>query len=311
MIWKALLLIVLVVMALALWVYWQYKRMTKSFPRPEFRPAKQRPSPREWGTSECHISWLGHSTLLCSLGNVLFMTDPVFSPKVGVRLGPLIIGPRRYSEPGLALSDIPTPDVVLMSHAHLDHFDIPSLRKVLHPEAIVVTPKGTGRLVRRVHSGKICELSVGESVRLENGMTVESVPVRHWGNRFPWNRSYGYCGYLVEKDGARIFFAGDTAHVTHFADLRQHGTIDVACIPIGAYAPETFQGAHCTPEQAWDMFLQTGAKFLVPIHWGTFVLSQEPIDEPLHRLEQAAGSERRRIVIRQIGEEFAFASERS
>ncbi len=154
----------------------------------------------------------------------------------------------------------------------------------------MITAGGTSKLLRHMPFGEVTELQGEESVTLSDlGMRVQAVPVRHWGNRFPWNTGYGYTGYLIEKNGVRLFFPGDTAYTPEFVKLRKRGKIDLAFMPIGAYSPDSFQRNHCTPEQAWKMFLDTGARWLMPIHYDTFVLSQEPVKEPLTRLLAAAG----------------------
>jgi L-ascorbate metabolism protein UlaG (beta-lactamase superfamily) len=133
------------------------------------------------------------------------------------------------------------------------------------------------------------------------------VPVRHWGQRFPWNKGYGWTGYLIERRGVRLFFPGDTAYTPTFKRLPEEtGPIDVTFMPIGAYSPDAFLRNHCTPEQAWAMYKDTGARWLVPIHWDTFVLSHEPVAEPMERLLDAAGEEEDRIVVRQHGETFVL-----
>jgi L-ascorbate metabolism protein UlaG (beta-lactamase superfamily) len=236
------------------------------------------------------------------------MTDPVLGKRVGVHLGmgEWQIGPSRHTEPALLLQDLKRVDLILLSHAHFDHFDLPSLKKLARPETWVITAKGTSHLLRNLPFGRVIELGGEEEAEIiELGIRVRAVPVEHWGNRFPWNKDYGYTGYLVEKKGTRLFYAGDTAYTPTFRKLRELGEIDLAFIPIGAYQP--YLRTHCTPEQAWSMFVDTGAKWLVPIHWDTFVLSYEPVDEPIRRLREAAGAEAGRIVLSRHGEVFRFA----
>ncbi|MDP9727524.1 MULTISPECIES: MBL fold metallo-hydrolase [Alicyclobacillus] len=298
--------IFIVALLLVSWIFWQYISWRRRLPSPDYRNLDKSPQPELWNHT-AHLAWLGHSTLLLRLHKSTILTDPVLYERVGVRIGPWVIGPKRYTPLALPLSRLPKPDLVLLSHAHLDHWDVRSLRAVLSPDTTVVVPQGTAQLIRRIGKGKVIELAVQETVSLEEGLQITAIPVKHWGNRYPWNRHYGFCGYLIRLKDRSVFFAGDTAHVSTFSALRDVGELDVACIPIGAYNPAHFQGAHCTPEQAWDMFLQTGARYMVPIHWGTFVLSQEPVDEPMTRLLQEAGSEEGRIVIRNIGEEFSWS----
>ncbi|GGJ05480.1 Tat pathway signal protein [Alicyclobacillus cellulosilyticus] len=295
--------------ALALRVYLQYRAWQRRFPKPPRLPIAGRPDVEAWGDG-CYFTWIGHSTVLMQLFGVRILTDPVFSAQVGVRLGPLCVGPRRFTDPALTADDLAgRVDVVLLSHAHLDHLDMPSLRRLADRRVTVVTAAGTARLLRRLPFAAVHELAPGQALTLPGGVRVTAVPVRHWGARFPWNRHYGWNGYLIEKESphgrpVRILFAGDTAYTDAFATVATPLPPDVVCMPIGAYAPDAFQRAHCTPEQAWRMFLDTQGEWLIPMHWRTFVLSQEPVEEPLSRLLAAAGHEAGRIVIRCQGETF-------
>ncbi|MGB8954555.1 MAG: MBL fold metallo-hydrolase [Tumebacillaceae bacterium] len=293
------------VLLLAGWFLLMYSRHRKEVPQPPYKNAAGKPSPHLWSKDEVTVAWVGHSTLLIHFFGVKILTDPVFAEKVGVKIaGPWIVGPKRHTAPALTLDEIGEVDVILLSHAHLDHFDLPTLKRLSNPRTEVVTASNTGRLLRRFAFGRVHELGGQERITLGSGVTITAVPVRHWGRRFPWNSDYGWNGYLIEHHGVRMFFAGDTAYTPTFQALREEGEILVAFLPIGAYSPDSYQGAHCTPEQAWQMFLDSGAKWLVPIHWDTFVLSQEPVREPIERLLAAAGDETERIVIREHGDEF-------
>lgn len=268
--------------------------------------------PQSWSDQEVTIGWVGHSTVLINFYGTTILTDPVWSDKAGIHLGfNWTIGPKRHTRPALKMEDLGKVDLIILSHAHLDHFDVPTLKKLVHPETVVITPENTSRLLRSMAFSHVLELSAGQSTNPlpDKDLMVRAIPVRHWGNRYPWNRKYCYQGYLLSKKDTCLFFAGDTAYTPEFARLRQWGKIDVAFIPIGAYEPAQLQRAHCTPEQAWQMFRDMGAEKLVPIHWDTFVLSFEPVDEPLKRLLKAAGKERDRIVIREHGQTCCFTKQ--
>ncbi|ARU62836.1 MBL fold metallo-hydrolase [Tumebacillus avium] len=294
--------------ALAALILLQYSRMRKLHPKPAYKQPQRKPAIAEWSDDHVTVSWIGHSTLYLNVLGKKIITDPVFSEKVGVSLGgPLVIGPKRHTAAALTVEEAGAPDLILLSHAHLDHFDLPTLKRLQNPATSVVTAHNTSRLLKRMSFRRVLELGGRERVELADGLTITAVPVKHWGRRFPWNGDYGWTGYLIEYRGVRLFFAGDTAYTPSFAELRQYGPIDIAFLPIGAYSPDSYQGAHCTPEQAWQMFLDSGAKHLVPIHWDTFVLSHEPVDEPLQRLLQIAGAEASRILIREHGESFTFS----
>jgi L-ascorbate metabolism protein UlaG (beta-lactamase superfamily) len=269
--------------------------------------------PAEWSAEEVTVGWIGHSTVLMNIYGVKVITDPVLGRRVGQHLGigDWQIGPRRHVEPAVTYDDLGQVDVILLSHAHFDHFDIPTLKRLAHPDVLMVVPKNTSKLLKGLPCRRIVELSGEEEVQLgECGLTIKAVPVKHWGNRYPWNVDYGYTGYLIEKRDTRIFFPGDTAYTPDFYRLRERGEIDLCFMPIGAYSPDKYQWAHCTPEQAWQMFLDTGANVLVPIHWDTIKLSQEPLHEPLERLLAASGEQRDRIVITKHGEVYVLVKDK-
>ncbi|SDW20151.1 L-ascorbate metabolism protein UlaG, beta-lactamase superfamily [Alicyclobacillus hesperidum] len=268
--------------------YILYRRTTSTWPKPERRPAGRRPQPEHWGAEGLYATWIGHSTVLMQIDGIRILTDPVFSRRVGVRILGLTFGPKRHVDPALEPSACTPVDVVLLSHAHMDHLDHPSLRKVISTKTVVVTAEGTSWLVRRHHPLRIHELAPSESVVLECGLEIKAQAVKHWGSRYPWNQHMGYQGYVIRRHAWSVFFAGDTAR-TDFTSVRKFEP-QLALIPIGAYAPYPFENAHCTPEQAWDMFVETQAQRLLPIHHDTFVLSQEPVDEPMRRLLAIASS---------------------
>lgn len=255
---------------------------------------------------ETTVVWIGHSTVFINLCGVRILTDPVFSEKVGV---PLIrdwwkIGPRRYTAPAVTLEDLPPIDLILLSHAHLDHLDLWSLRKLASRETEVVMAVGTTGLLRGLHYGAVHELGGEGQLKLNHHISLRPLPVRHWGRRYPWNKNYGWTGFLIEAAGRKLVFAGDTAYTPRFKELASEHPIDLVMMPIGAYSPDSYQRSHCTPEQAWEMFKDAGGTFLLPIHHKTFVLSEEPVDEPLVRLLAAAREEQNRVVVRQQGESF-------
>ncbi|WP_224749724.1 MBL fold metallo-hydrolase [Polycladospora coralii] len=267
--------------------------------------------PQLWSDEEVTVGWIGHSTMYINLFGTKIITDPVLGKRVGEVLFPgLQVGFKRIVAPAIHLSELDKVDLILISHGHFDHLDIPSLKKLAHADTHVVTAPRISHLLNRLWFNSVAELDSEESIQLENGVKITAVPVKHWGNRYPWNRDYGYTGFLIEKNGVRLFFPGDTAYTPDFLKLRRYGEIDIAFMPIGAYYPDSFQSAHCTPEQAWKMFLDTGAKWFIPMHWDTFLLSQEPIAEPLQRLLHAAGSERERIALTEQGKTFQLVQEK-
>lgn len=279
-----------------------YTRLKRRLPRPHFKTPSVKPNLHTIDDTNVQATWIGHSTVLIHWYGLKILTDPVFSKRIGVHLGPVTVGMKRHTAPALSIEEIGPIDVILLSHAHMDHFDHKSLKRLITRDTIVVSAPGTNRLLRRYPSLQTIELHPEDKVTLGNGLEVRAIPVKHWGNRFPWDKNMGYNGYLLKYKGIRMLFAGDTAYTETFTGLADREPIDLAFFPIGAYQPDSFQEAHCTPEQAWTMFKQSGAKRFFPMHWDTFVLSYEPVEEPYDRLIAAAKLERDQIVIKAHGE---------
>ena len=303
-----------IVFSAFLYMYIQYLKYRRQMPKPSYRRPEVRPEIEQWSDDEVHIAWIGHATMLIKIFDVTILTDPIFMHRVGISLLPrVVIGPKRFTAPALHFKEVRNQvDLVLLSHGHLDHFDLPSLRRLARPEADVITAENTSKLLRRMSFGRVHELKVRDTLETDKGVRITAVPARHWGARFPWNRDYRWNGYVIEYRGVRILFTGDTAVTKDYQDLaKTEPGIDVACMPIGAYSPDNFQTAHCTPEQAWQMFRDSGARWLVPMHWGTIVLSVEPIHEPIERLLAAAEKDGQedRVVIREVGGSFRLPLE--
>ena len=252
------------------------------------------------------LAWLGHSTVLIDFFGVTILTDPVLFSRVGIRLLGITIGPKRLTAPALRFHDLPRIDLILLSHAHFDHFDLRTLR-CFDETTRVITARGTSDLLNRIRFSNITELDWGESKTFSTTageMTITAIPVKHWGARTQRDTHRGYNGYLIERRGRRIIFAGDTAMTDSFAALRRHGPIDVAIMPISAYNP--WIQSHSTPEQAVQMANAAGARFIVPVHHQTFRLSLEPFREPIERFEVALSKTPERIALREIGETFVL-----
>lgn len=281
------------------------RRVTDGYFR-SVAPAPYRPNPAQWRDDQLTVAWLGHATLLINFFGVRILTDPALLPRVGVRLGPATLGPKRYVAPALLARDLPPLDIVLLTHAHMDHFDIGTLRK-LPRDVTVVTAKHTADLLAGMRFHDVAEIGWSESRRFETRhgpLTVDAFQVRHWGSRMPRDGPRGYNGYLLERNGCRVCMAGDTAH-TSVAAAGRRGPVDLMAVPIGAYNP--WIASHCTPEQAVDMANQARARFVVPIHHQTFRLSAEPMDEPIQRFVRALAPER--IGLTEIGQTFVVPLE--
>ncbi len=263
-------------------------------------PAPVVPDLSQWDDRGLHAAWLGHSTVLLKVAGKVILTDPIFSKRAGVRLGVCTVGIRRRVEPALAMDALPRPDIIVLSHAHMDHFDIPSLRKLAGPRTTIVTAKNTSDLLRHGRYGRVRELGWDESARF-GPVTCRAFEVNHWGARYGSDTWRGYNGYVIEADGYRVLFAGDTALTGRFRDLRESRRFDLAIMPIGAYNPRIH--LHCSPEQAWRMGNEAGAECFLPVHHQTFALGQEPVGEPIERLYEAAGVHANRIAASRIGEQ--------
>lgn len=267
-----------------------------------------RPEPSLWSDEAITGSCLGHSTVLLNFLGVRVLTDPVFSQRVGPGVTPLVLGPKRYVQPALGPRDFAAPDVIVLSHAHFDHFDVASLRRFSR-DTPIVTARATGDLLRCWRFRNIHELDWGQTLTLTvrgRALTVTAIEVAHWGARMMRDDHRGYNGYVLEREGSAVCFAGDTAYTEAFARLREaragRGPIDLMLMPIGAYDP--WIHAHCSPEQAVAMANAAGATYFVPIHHETFKLSAEPMGEPAERLRAALAAEPERLLAVSVGETF-------
>jgi L-ascorbate metabolism protein UlaG (beta-lactamase superfamily) len=217
------------------------------------------------------------------------------------------LGVKRLVHPAARLPQLPVPDLILLSHAHMDHLDRPSLRKLENRGTTVITAAATSDLLRVKRYRAVHELRWDESVQV-GPARVRAFEVKHWGARTQTDVHRGYNGYLIEAGRYRIVFGGDTAYTDLFRKVRSSKPVDLAIMPIGAYDP--WIHAHCNPEQALAMANQAGAEFVLPVHHRTFKLSNEPYGEPIERLLLASGSAEDRIPVREIGEEFHLIASR-
>jgi L-ascorbate metabolism protein UlaG (beta-lactamase superfamily) len=267
-------------------------------------PANVRPNVSEWSDDGLYAAWLGHSTVLLKLDGFTIITDPVFGERAGLSIGPLTLGIKRIVEPALSLAGLPHIDLILSSHAHMDHLDVPSLRSLENRRTQIVMASSTSDLIRPGRYGKVTELGWGEKAQA-GPATIRALEVNHWGARMRTDTYRGYNGYVVEVGRWRVLFAGDTAMTSLFQEARSSRQIDLAIMPIGAYNPWIHY--HCNPEQAWRMGNDARGEFFLPVHHQTFRLSREPYYEPIERFVNAAGSNPNRVVVREIGQEFHLA----
>jgi L-ascorbate metabolism protein UlaG (beta-lactamase superfamily) len=262
------------------------------------------PRPATWSDNRITLAWLGHSTVLVDFYGIRILTDPALANHVGISYGLGTIGPKRFVAPALTPTQLPPIDVLLLSHAHMDHMDLPSLRLLANAPA-TVTARATCDLVAGTGLNHITELGWGDRMtcRTDRGdLQIEAFEVKHWGQRWPSELPRGYNGYILRREGRAILFGGDTALTPTFGDIRSRGPFEVGIVPIGAYRP--WIRNHCTPEEALSMANAARAKYIVPVHHQTFRLSEEPRNEPIERLTAALAAEPERLALRQIGETF-------
>jgi N-acyl-phosphatidylethanolamine-hydrolysing phospholipase D len=237
-------------------------------------------------TASPGLTWIGHASFLVRMDGATFLTDPMFSR----RASPLAFaGPRRLVPPGVALDALPGVDFALVSHDHYDHLDLPSVRALARRGVRFVVPSGVGEIVRRA-GGEVTELDWWE--RKDMGpVTVHCVPSRHFSGRSLLDRNRRlWAGFVVEGPSRRFYHAGDTAAFDGFSEIgRRLGPIDLAAMPIGAYLPRRMMASvHVTPEEALQGALAARASRIAAMHWGTFDLADEPLDEPPRRFQAAA-----------------------
>jgi L-ascorbate metabolism protein UlaG (beta-lactamase superfamily) len=269
--------------------------------RPVLKP-KLTPSPAQWDGNRITAAWLGHSTVLLNFYGVNILTDPVLCKRVGADTFMGTVGAKRLVAPALKASQLPPIDLVLLSHAHMDHLDPATLRS-LPGSPRAVTARVTTDILGDCKLTTPTELGWGDKalISTRNGdLEVEAFEVNHWGARWKVDRRRGYNGYIVSRGGRKLIFGGDTAWSESFSKLRSKGPFELAIMPIGAYEP--WVCSHCTPEQAVRMANDAGANHFLPVHFKTFAFGREGTREPLERLEVAIESER--IGWRDVGATF-------
>jgi len=233
------------------------------------------------------VTFIGHATLLIQTAAGSILTDPMYSQ----RAGPLnVLGPRRVRQPAVRFDDLPRIATVLLSHNHYDHCDRRTLGRLAERfDPIVVTPLGNAALVRSAGIRRVDELDWWQETNT-SGLPITLTPAHHFSARTPLDRNRAlWGGFMLVAGSARIFFAGDTAYAPFFRDIRQRfGPIDLALLPIGAYEPRWFmQAVHMNPAEAVQAHLDLEASESVGMHFGTFQMTTEGIDEPLRALEDA------------------------
>ncbi len=263
------------------------------------------PTPGLWNPNTITAAWLGHSTVLVNFYGVNILTDPLLGNHAGadVRFG--TIGPKRLVAPALRINQLPAIDLVLISHAHMDHLSSATLR-TFPRSTRAVTARSTADLLSDTRLKNTPELAWGQKttvITAHGDVEVEAFEVKHWGARWRHDQYRGYNGYIVSREGKKIIFGGDTAWTESFRSLRGKGPFELAIMPIGAYQP--WIQSHCTPEQAVQMANDAGANYFLPVHFKTFLFGRERATEPIERLQAAIEPER--IGWQDIGQTFSLS----
>ncbi len=262
------------------------------------RPARIKPDLSNWESHDLAAVWIGHATVLLRISGVTILTDPVLSSRVGIGLGLITGGPKRLVAPALSLRQLPPIDLILVSHAHFDHLDRPTLARL--PKRIpVITSPGNSDLIRDLGFRSITELPLGQSHTF-GPLTITAQKVKHWGARTFFDQHRGFSAFLLEGAGRRVLYGGDTAYQDYFRDI---GKVDLAIVGIGGYDP--YLAAHATPEQALAMADHVDAEFVLPMHHSTFRLSHEPVADPMRRFMAAIGDSSGRVIIREVGGQWS------
>ena len=256
-----------------------------------------------------YVAWIGHATFLIKLGETTIITDPVFSKNAG----PLIFGPKRFTEPALKLNEIPKTDIFLLTHNHYDHQDMTTIRKFPFKDAKVMLPLKLGKYFKKNGFKDVNEMDWYDEIIINDKLKITFLPAVHWSKRSLTDTNKTLWGnFLIEYDGKKILFACDTGVGNIYKDLGiKYGPIDISFINIGAYNSypifpykdkSTF---HTNPEEALGIGKDLRSKKVIGTHWGTFVLSLEPIMEPPIRFKNNAekfGYKKEDAIIFKIGE---------
>ena len=235
---------------------------------------------------ELGITFIGHSSFMIQIAGMNVLVDPVFAK--------WLIVLRRLRHPGVLIEGLPAIDAVLLTHAHMDHLNRPSLRKIVaHTRRltgkapVAIVPWGVEDLIEDLGFSRIISLEWWQTAGL-GGVDVTLTPAKHWGARL-FNDTYrGFGGYVLRGGGHSVYHSGDTAYFSGFGEIGRRLAPEIALLPIGAYSPDNYRTVHTSPEDALQGFLDLGARWMVPMHFGTFRLSAEPVNEPLPRLLAAA-----------------------
>ena len=256
-----------------------------------------------------YVAWIGHATFLIKLGDTTIITDPVFSKNAG----PLIFGPKRFTEPALKLNEIPKTDIFLLTHNHYDHQDMMTIRKFPFKNSKVLLPLKLGKYFTRNGYRDVNEMDWYDEIKIDKNLKITFLPAVHWSKRSLTDTNKSLWGnFLIEYKDIKLLFGCDTGPGNIYKDIgNKYGPIDLTFINIGAYnfypiMPYRDKSVyHTNPEEALEVAKNLKSKKVIGMHWGTFVLSLEPIMEPPVRFKASAekyGFKKEDAVIFKIGE---------
>lgn len=270
---------------------WRWERIGHEVAAVDFPLSDNNPAFLKANRSEPTLTWIGHATFLLQLGGLNILTDPMFSR----RASPFTFaGPERWAPPGLTLAELPRIDVAVISHDHYDHLDAASVQALAEQAGgapLFLVPLGIKAhlLDFGYPADRVRELDWWDEVA-HQGATFAATPVQHFSGRWINDRNATlWAGWMIRAAGKQVYFAGDTGYSPDFKDTQaRYGDVDLALIPIGAYAPRWFmQPVHVNPAEAVQIHQDLRARYSVGMHWGTFNLTDEPMDEPPRALAEA------------------------
>ena len=283
------------------------KKIKTEFPEDHVVPREQVLKNLELNIHNDYIAWIGHATFLIKLGDTTIITDPLFSKNTG----PLIFGPKRYVGPAIELKDVPKTDLLLLTHNHYDHLDASAIRNFPYKDTKVLLPLKLSKYFKRFKD--VNELDWYEEIQVNKDIKVTLLPAVHWSRRSLWDTNKTLWGsFLIEYKGKKILFACDTGPGDIYKQLAEkYGAMDITFINIAAYNFYPMMSVkdksvyHTNPEEALNIGKDLKSKKVIGMHWGTVVLSLEPIMEPPKRFKSSAenyGYKKEDAIIFKIGE---------
>jgi N-acyl-phosphatidylethanolamine-hydrolysing phospholipase D len=270
--------------------FWKWRKESKKPEPMSFPLAKNDPTFLQENRSQKTLTWIGHASFLIQIDGINILTDPHLTK----RASPVVFaGPSRTTPPGLDINDLPEIDVIVISHNHYDHLDYQTIlnitRKQITNQPLILVPLKLKKLVESFGARNVKELGWWDTTNFKN-LNIHAVPVQHWSNRsFNTNKTL-WCGWVFENKNFKCIFVGDTGYSKDFATIQQRfGHMDLSLIPIGAYAPRWFMKYHhCNVDEAIQIHKDLKSKKSIAMHWGTFQLTDEPMDEPIKLLKKLA-----------------------